>query len=212
MNRIATFLLVGLALATVAVAQGREPRPPEIPPGPSYDSAKHPNPLITYVQSKDFKTLTYKEAQDSVDFPLMGVSKETGSVDSIAVAQPPMDPQKELKLDVKATFYPVVRQVFKIANGGEVALYSFKAPRVQENPFARLQVGGMRSNRGPMNPKQKRFGSVQLPEEMEVRGLPGLYFEDGKTLTVVWVEEGVTYAATSGLSKKALFDVIDDLL
>jgi hypothetical protein len=210
MNRFATFLLL-MALATVASAQGREARPPEIPPGPSYDPAKHVNPLITYVQAKDFKVVPYKEAQDAVDFPLLGVSKETGSIDTIAVAEPPVDASKELKLDVKATFYPVVRQIFKITNGGEVALYSFKPPRVQENPFARLSVGGMRGTRGP-NPKQKRFGSVQLPEEMEVRGLPGLMFEDGKTLTIVWLEEGVTHAATSGLSKKALFDVIDDLL
>src|SRR5579871_4251129 len=120
MTRIATFLLVAIALATVAISQGREPRPPEIPPGPAYDAAKHPNPLITYVQTKDFKTVTYKEAQDAVDFPLLGVSKETGSVDTIAVAQPPADPQKELKLNVKATFYPVVRQVFKITKAGEV--------------------------------------------------------------------------------------------
>ena len=209
MNRFATFLLV-LALATAGFAQTREPRPPEIPPGPNYDSAKHVNPLITYVQTRDFKSVSYKEAQDAVDFPLLGVSKETGSVDTIAVAQPPVDASKELKLDVKATFYPVVRQNFKITSGGEVSLYSFKPPRVQESSFARLSVGGMRGNRGPN--LKKRFGSVQLPEEIEVRGLPGLMFEDEKTLTIVWQEEGVTYAATAGLSKKALFDVIDDLL
>ena len=219
MNRIATFLiviaLVGiLRLTASTAAQGKRPQPPEIPPGPSFDPAKHVNPLITFVQSKDFKIVTYKEAQDATDFPLLGISKETGSVESIAVAQPPADPSKELKLNVRATFYPVIREIFKIADGGQVALYSFKTPRVQENPFGRMTVGGIPGTRGGGfgNPKQKRFGSVPLPEELEVRGLPGLMFEDDKTLTVVWQEEGVTYAVTSTLTQRALFDVIDDLL
>src|SRR5215475_12945323 len=105
MNRFATFLLV-LALTTVASAQIREPRPPEIPPGPLYDPAKHVNPLITYVQTKDFKPSSYKEAQEAADVQTLGISKETGTLESIALAQPPVDAQKELKLNVKANFYP----------------------------------------------------------------------------------------------------------
>jgi hypothetical protein len=167
--------------------------------------------MVTFVQSKDFKPVTYMEAQDRVEFPLLGISKETGSLDSLSIAQPPMDASKELKLNVKATFYPVVRQIFKIAGGGEVVLCSFKTPKVQDNSFPRLGVGGM-SNRGRNNPKQKRFGNVDLPEELEVRGQPGLLFEQDKTLTIAWQEEGVTYTATSSLARKALFDVIDDLL
>ena len=202
--------LIALALSLSAFAQGQRPRPIEIPPGPTYDPAKNINPMITFVQSKDFKSATYKEAQDMVDFPLLGISKETGSLDSISVAQPPVDAAKELKLNVKATFYPVVRQIFKIAGGGEVVLCSFKTPRVQDNSFPRLGVGGM-SNRG-RDIGKKRLGSVNLPEELEVRGLPGLLFEQDKTLTVAWQEQGVVYTATSSLSRRALFDVIDDLL
>ena len=51
-------------------------------------------------------------AASTADVPLLGISKEMGSLESIALAQPPADPSKELKLDVKATFYPVVRQTF----------------------------------------------------------------------------------------------------
>jgi hypothetical protein len=209
MKRIGLFV-AAVALSLSAFAQGQRARPIEIPPGPTYDAAKHVNPMITFVQAKDFKSATYKEAQDIVDFPLLGISKETGSLDSISVAQPPVDASKELRLNVKATFYPVVRQIFKIAGGGEVVLYSFKTPRVQDNSFPRLGVGGM-SNRGLDNSK-KRLGSVNLPEELEVRGLHGLLFEQDKTLTVAWQEEGVIYTATSSLSRQALFDVIDDLL
>ena len=212
MTRVATILLV-LLLPLTAFAQEERPKGLEVPPGPSFDPAKHPNPFITFVQIKDFKASTDREAQDTANVQLMGISKETGSLESIAVAQPPLDATKELKLDVRATFYPVVRQIFKIAAGGEVHLYSFKPPRVEQG-FNRFSIGGMPTNRGnrTLDPKRKRFGSVELPEDMEVRGRPGLFFEDNGTLTVVWQEEGVIYAATSKLSKKTLFNVIDDLL
>src|SRR5262249_32096451 len=160
----------------------------------------HVNPLITYVQAKDFKPSSYKEAQEAADVQTLGISKETGTLESIALAQPPVDAQKELKLNVKANFYPVVRQIFKIEGGGEVALYSFKPPKVQENSyFGRMSVGGMPAGRGRDMTNQKRFGKVPLPEELEVRGEPGLFFEDEGTLTVAWLEEGVMYAATSKL-------------
>src|SRR5215469_2313155 len=140
MKRIGLFA-VAVALTLSAFAQGQRPRPIEIPPGATYDPAKHVNPMVTFVQSKDFKSATYKEAQDIGDFPLLGISKETGTLDSISVAQPPVDASKELRLNVKATFYPVVRQVFKIAGGGEMVLCSFKTPRVQDNSFSRFSVG-----------------------------------------------------------------------
>jgi hypothetical protein len=212
MSRTATFLLL-IAFPLAALSQGQRGRTSEIPPGPPYDPAKHVNPLITFVQSKDFKSSNYKEAQESADIQILGISKETGTLEGIALAQPPVDAQKELKLNVKANFYPVVRQIFKVEGGGEIALYSFKTPRVQDtNYFGRLSVGGMPPSRGRDIINQKRFGKVPLPEELEVRGEPGLLFEDDGTLTVAWQEEGVTYAATSKLSRKALFQVIDDLL
>ncbi len=209
MNRFATFL-IAVVLPISALAQ-RRPEPFEAPPGPSYDPGKHVNPFITFVQTADFKASNYKQAQDVANLQLLGISKETGSLETIALAQPPVDASKELKLNVKANFYPVVRQILKIAGGGEVALYSFKTPKIQDNSFGRLQVGGMPS-RGRINPRQKRFGNVPLPEELEVRGNHGFLFEDGKILTVAWQEEGITYTATSTLSRKALFEVIDDLL
>ena len=84
MNRIATFLLV-LTLSATTLAQAPRGGPSEIPPGPPYDPAKHINPIITFVQSRDFKPSTYKEAQDSVDLQLLGVFKEIGLLEDIAL-------------------------------------------------------------------------------------------------------------------------------
>jgi hypothetical protein len=56
-----------------------------------------------------------------------------------------------------------------------------------------------------------RFGGAG-PEQLDVRGIPGLLFERDGVLTIFWVEEGVAHTATSTLPHRELFRVIEDLL
>lgn len=211
MNRPLRFLLT-LALTSTLIAQNRMPQLAQIiPPGPPYDPAKHVNPVITYVQSKDFKPSNYKEAQQAADIQLLGLSKELGSLEGIELAQAGPDTAKELKLDVRGTFYPVVKQTFKTAEGKEVLLYSFKAPRIQGSQ-SRLSMGFPGGGRDSKDPRNRRFGPDTPPEELEIRGRPGLIFEKEGRITLAWQEEGVIYAATSSLPQKDFFRIIDDLL
>jgi hypothetical protein len=182
----------------------------QIPPGDNYDPSKHVNPIITFVQTKDFKPSTYKAAGDLAGIPLMGLSKETGTVESVDVADAGIENVRMGRSTVKVTFYPVVRQTFKLADGPALVLYSFKNPKIPNQnvgPFSE----GVPQGRG-RDPKDKRLGDVKAPEELEIRGLPAVLFEKDGTLTVAWQEEGVTHTATSTLSRRAFFRILDDLL
>ncbi len=201
MNRIATFLLAA-SLSVPAFGQ--------VPPGSNYDPAKHENPVITYVLSKDFKPSTMKAAEENARISLMGLSKDLGSRQSLDLAEPTDDPSKDLKLPVSAKFYPVVRQTFKLTGGGELTLYSFKAPRIQAFSNGRFGIGGIPGMR--RDPKNKRLGPASPPEEIEVRSHRGILFDKDGTLTAAWEEQGTIYVATSKLGRKALFRVLEDLL
>jgi hypothetical protein len=201
MTRFVTILVL-LAVPQALSAQ--------IPPGDSYDPSKHVNPIITFVQAKDFKPSTYKDAGDMAGFPLMGLSKETGTVESVDVADAGIQNVRVGRSTIKITFYPVVRQTFKLADGTTLALYSFKNPKIPNQnagPFSE----GLPPNRG-RDPKDRRLGDVKAPEELEIRGFPGVLFDKNGTLTVAWQEEGVTHTATSTLSRRAFFRILDDLL
>lgn len=182
----------------------------QIPPGDSYDPSKHVNPIITYVQAKDFKPSNYKSAGDVAGIPLMGLSKETGTVESVDLADAGIQNARVGRITLKVTFYPVVRQTFKLADGSSLVLYSFKNPKIPNQnagPFSE----GLPPGRG-RDPRDKRFGDVKAPEELEIRGLPGVLFEKDGTLTVAWQEEGITHTATSTLPRRAFFRILDDLL
>jgi Domain of unknown function (DUF4367) len=213
MNRLLRFLLA-LTLTSTVIAQNRGmPQVAQIvPPGPPYDPEKHVNPVITYVQSRDFKPSSYKEAQQATDIQLLGLSKEMGSLERIDLAPAGPDTAKELKLDVRGTLYPVVRQTFKTMDGGEVILCSFKAPKVQSMQSGRIGLPFPIGGRDSKDPKNKRFGPETPPEELEIRGRLGLIFEKENSITIAWQEEGVVHTVTSSLSRKDLFRVIDDLL
>jgi hypothetical protein len=201
MNRMATFLLL-LAVSPAALAQ--------VPPGANYDPAKHVNPVITYVLAKDFKPSNYQEAGESAGIQLMGLSKEVGTLQGVDLAVPAENVSRDLRLDSNAKFYPVVRQTFKLLEGGEMELYSLKAPKVADSQMARLSVGGI--PRGRRDPKDKRLGTAGAPEETEIRGRKGAIFDKDGALTLVWEEQGVIYTATSTLPRKRLLNIVDDLL
>src|SRR6476646_3421898 len=114
MNRFVIFVAVA-ALASPLFGQMQQPG---VPPGFNYDPAKHVNPVITYVESKDFKPSNYKDAEAAMGHSLMGLSKETGSLESVAVADLGGKPPKDLRLPVPVAFYPVVQQNFKLVEGG----------------------------------------------------------------------------------------------
>ena len=213
MNRFFSFLLLASLAATTVAAQNREMMQTLqiVPPGPPYDPDKHINPIITYVQAKDFKPSAYKDAQEAADVQLLGVSKDVASTDRIDVALTSPDTAKELKIDVRGTFYPVVRQIFKTTEGREVVLCSFKAPKIQE-VGARLALPFPLPGRDSKDPKNKRFGPVAPPEQLEIRGRFGLIFEKEGSITVAWQEQGIVHTATSTASRKELFRVLDDLL
>ena len=212
MNRLLTFLLIA-GLSSIASAQNRNMPPilQVVPPGPPYDPDKHVNPVITYVQSKDFKPSNYKDAQQAADIQLLGLSKELGALDRIELAQTGPDTAKELKLDVRGTFYPVVKQVFKTTDGHEVVLCSLKAPKIQITG-SRMGLPFPVNGRDSKDPKNKRFGPETPPEELEIRGRPGLMFEKEGSITVAWQEDGVIHTASAALSRKDFFRIIDDLL
>ena len=77
MFRTACFLIATLT-ATAGLAQ--------VPPGSAYDPATHPNPILTYVTSSDFKPSTYAEAQEEADIELLGLSGSEGKRTSIELA------------------------------------------------------------------------------------------------------------------------------
>jgi len=208
MKRRDTFLLA--VLLPAAFMQGPRGGVSSIPPGPPFDPAKHVNPVITYVEIKDFKPSTYKDAEAATDIQLMGLSKDTGSLESFELAQPSADPSKDLKLNVKATFYPVVKQTFSIVDDGQLLLFSFRPPKLLRPDMSRPPFGV--SGKGRTSLRERRFGDVE-PDEIEVRGHPGFIFEnkDGSR-TVAWLEDSVAYTATSRLARKDLLRVLDDLL
>src|SRR5438105_1600795 len=123
MFRIATFLLVLFASAS-AFAQTP-------PPGSPYDPSKHPNPIITFVEEKDFKPGTAQQAKKDAGLDLLSLSQDEGKRQSIEIADGRFVknmPILSIRTDV--TFYAVVRQKFQLNGGADLVLYSFRFPKV----------------------------------------------------------------------------------
>jgi len=207
MIRIVT-LILAMSASAVVLAQ--------VPPGDSYDASKHINPIVTFVLAKDFKTSSYDTAGTEAGISLLGLSKDVGTLENVETAAAGIQEVREGRNSMKVTFYPVVRQTFKLADGGALVLCSFKAPR----PQSAATVGRGGSSSGPFgipigrgrDPKDTRFGTVPAPEQLEIRGMRGLLFEKDGTLIVAWQEDGVIHTATSSMARRALFRILDDLL
>src|ERR1700674_2421604 len=145
MFRVALFVLV-LLLSTVAIAQTP-------PPGAPYDASKHPNPIVTFVEEKDFKPVTYDEAKKSAEIELLGLAQDEAKQQSVELADGRFVknmPILNFRTDV--TFYPVIRQKFKLSSGSDVALYSFRFPKVAlPRDYARMVL-----NEAAIEKKKKR--------------------------------------------------------
>src|SRR2546427_2320389 len=182
------------------------------PPGAPFDPSKHPNPIVTFVEEKDFKPVAYDRAKADAGIELLGLSQDEGKRGSVELAEGRFVKNMSiLNFRTDVTFYPVVRQKFKLANGSDLVLYSFRFPRVAlPREYARIIL-----NEAAVEKKKKlsemRFGGT-APEPLEIRGARGLLWEKEGQITLYWQEEGVGHVATASLPRQELFRGIEDLL
>ena len=207
MFRGATFLLLVFG-ATIASAQA----PP--PPGVPFDAGKHPNPIITYVEDKDFKAATPEQVRKEAGIDLLSFSQDEAKRQSLEMADGRfVKNMLILNLRTDVTFYPVVRQKFKLAAGADLVMYTFRFPKVAlplPKNFTEIVLNEAAIEK-KKKPSEMRFGG-EKPETFGIRGSPALLFEkDGQT-TVYWQEDGVGYTVTSTIPRKELFNVIEELL
>jgi hypothetical protein len=195
-------VVYGLFCALVAYAQ--------VPAGVPYDPRKHPNAIVTWVEQKDFQKLPFVEASEKVGVELMSLSRDEGERTAVELATPAVARQKikSYEEEFEVTFYPVMRQTYKLKSGSTLLLYTFRFPRALTSADLLNRAAFGKPPRG-VTP---RFGSTPLPDQIDIRGVPGLYFDDGKQRTIYWFELGAGYSATTNASKEELFRVLDDLL
>lgn len=203
MIRAFMFLLLMLACC-VARAQ--------VPPGEPYDPSRHVNPIVTFVDSKAFRPSTFKEAQDATDITLLGLSRDEGTLVSVEIALPTLKRVDVLGRKTDVTFYPVIRQKFKLSAGGEMTLYSFKKPKVPPPPELYGMIYQDALSPRKRKPNERRFGSADAPERLQIRGAGALLFDKDGELTLAWEEGGVTYAATTTSPRRSFFRLLEDLL
>ena len=197
--------LFALLFSSVAAAQTP-------PPGVPFDASKHPNPIVTFVEEKDFKPVTYDKAKADAGIDLLGLSQDEGKRGSVELAEGRLAKNMSiLNFRTDVTFYPVVRQKFRLANGSDLILYSFRFPKVTlPREYARkiLNEAAIEKKK---KPSEMRFGGT-APEQLEIRGARGLLFDKDGQITVYWQEEGVGHVAMASLERQELFRVVDDLL
>jgi hypothetical protein len=204
MFRVAVFLA---SLGIASLAFGQTP-----PPGAPFDSSRHPNPIVTFVEEKDFKPAPYAEAKKAAAIEILGLPQDEATRESVEIADGRFVKNMQiLNFRTDVTFYPVVRQKFKLKRGADFALYSFRFPRValpREYTGIILNEAAVQKRK---KPSEMRFGGT-APEQLDVRGKRALMWEKEGQTTIYWQEEGVGYVVVSSLPRQDLFEVIDDLL
>src|SRR5262249_23994280 len=182
------------------------------PPGPPFDPAKHPNPIVTFAETKDFKPIALDQVKKESGIDLLGISKDEGARESLEIADGRFVKNMSIigfRTDV--TFYATVLQKFKLTSGGNFVMYSFRFPKVALPPeFTRIVLNEAAMER-KKKPSEMRFGGTK-PEILEIRGARGLLFESDDKTTIYWQEQGVGHTITSSIPRKELFQVIEDLL
>jgi hypothetical protein len=182
------------------------------PPGAPFDASKHPNPIITFVESKDFRSVPSDQARKESGIELLGISSDEGRRESLDIADGRFVKNMSiLGIRTDVTFYPVIRQKFLLKDAGDLVVYSFRFPRVALPPdFTRIVLNEAALEKRK-KPSEMRFGGAK-PEVLDIRGARALLFENDGSLTVYWQESGVGHTVTASMSRKDLFEVIEDLL
>lgn len=182
----------------------------QVPAGVSFEADKHPNPIITWVTEKDFKAAAFLEAAERIGLEAMGLSRDQAERTSVEIANP-SNPRQRIRMlneQVEVTFYPVMRQNYRLKSGKSFQLYTFRFPRALTSANVLNDAAFARPPRG-VTP---RFGMLPLPDRIEIRDVPGLYFDEGKRRTIYWFELGAGYSVTTEADRDELFRVLDDLL
>jgi hypothetical protein len=189
----------------------------QVPPGVPYDPGKHPNPIVTYVKTKDFRPTTYADARKLADFDPLGLSEKEGERQSIEIAEPKPAVQKiELPSDefplIKVEYFPVVRQTYLLKTGLALVLDAFKFPKV---PIPMNDLTGV-LNSAAFRPGEKywkpRFGPSTVPERLNVRGVAALLFDDNHEFVLFWREGTECYVIKTTATRADLLRIAADLL
>lgn len=184
----------------------------QVPPGPPYDPDSHPNPIVTFVESEDFRDATWDSARESSGLELLGLSGDLVTGEEIALAPGGTLEVRVLGRRTQVFGFPVVRQTFHLTGGGDLVLYSFRNPRTDlpsEDEAAMLDTEALTP---PDGNDPGRFGATPLPEDTSVRGRPALLFAGGEIHCLFWQEGRVSHVAVTDLELEELFFFVEDLL
>src|SRR5256884_6090693 len=159
MSRVALFLLI--VLISALPAAGQTP-----PPGAPFDASRHPNPIVTFVEEKDFKSATYDQAKKDAGTELLGLSQDEAKRESVELADGRFVKNMSiLNFRTDVTYYPVVREKYKLASGSDLVLYSFRFPRVAlPREYARIILNEAALEK-KQQPSAMRFGGT-APEQL----------------------------------------------
>ena len=184
----------------------------QVPAGDPFEAKKHPNPIVTFVESKDFKPTEYNTARDRADIELLGLSRDEGQRESVEISPSDARKVKILGRKTEVLVFPVVKQNFRLTDGDLFVLYSFKDPRPDIPSEYRVSVLNEHAFREHKKPKDRRFGLSSPPERLEIRGSPALLFDNDGRLALFWEGRGVSHVASGGMSREMLFWLVEDLL
>jgi len=204
-----TSFIAALLLATTAAGQ--------VLPGVSYNPKRHPNPIVTYIKTSDFKKATYIEATTLTEFDPLGISAKEGERKSIEIAVPKPASQKidlpdEEFPQIRVEFYPILRQNYVLKSGATLVLDAFRFPKV---PIPMNDMTGV-LNTAAFRPGDKywqaRFGPATVPERTTVRGVAALLFDDNNEFVLFWREGTDCYIIKTKATRSDLFRIAADLL
>jgi hypothetical protein len=204
MFRTATILL---ALLTAANVLAQTP-----PPGNPFDASRHPNPIITFVEERDFRPAASDQVKRDTGIDLLGLAQDEGKRQSIEIADGRFVKNMAiLNVRTDVTFYPVVRQKFKLTGGADLVLCSFRFPKVAlPKDFTRIVLNEAAIEK-KKKPGEMRFGGSNA-ETLDIRGARALLFENGDQTIVYWQEQGIGHTISATIPQKELFRIIEDLL
>ncbi len=193
-------------LGAVVAASG------QVPAGDPFEAKKHPNPIVTFVESKHFKPTDYNTARDRADIELLGLSRDEGHRESVEITPSDARKFKVLGRKTEVLFFPVVKQNFRLADEGLLVLYSFKDPRPDIPSEYRVSILNEHAFVEHKKPKDGRFGLSNPPERLGIRGSAALLFDNDGELTLFWQDRGVSHVASGSMSREMLFWLVEDLL